>query len=69
MPRSLQFAFSIEMEGEGKADERKVEEMLDLALKDLIYDDNFIAALDEKQAVTIQLMPLPINSLVNQNKK
>lgn len=67
--RSLQFAFSIEMAGPGKADERRVEEMLDLALKDLIYDDEFIAALDEKQAVTIQLMPLPINNIDNQNNK
>ena len=36
---------------------RKVEELLDLALKDLIFDDEFIAALDEKESVTIQLIP------------
>jgi hypothetical protein len=37
----------------------RVEELLDLALKDLVYDDEFIAALDEKESVTIQLIPIP----------
>jgi hypothetical protein len=27
-------------------------------MQDLVYDDNFIAALDEKQSVTIQVIPL-----------
>jgi hypothetical protein len=29
--------------------------MIDLSMQDLVYDDEFIAALDEKEAVTIQV--------------
>jgi hypothetical protein len=36
----------------------KVEDMIDLAMQDLVYDDEFIAALDEKEAVTIQVTPI-----------
>jgi len=35
----------------------RVEEMIDLAMQDLVYDDEFIAALDEKDSVTIQVIP------------
>jgi hypothetical protein len=59
MPRYFNFAFSIECAGEGNADHRRVEELLDLALQELIYDDEFITALDEKTSVTIQLLPVP----------
>jgi hypothetical protein len=61
MSRTFNFAFSIECAGEGVADHRRVEELLDLALQDLIFDDEFIAALDEKTSVTIQLLPIPNN--------
>jgi hypothetical protein len=27
-------------------------------MQDLVYDDNFIAALDEKESVTIQVQPI-----------
>jgi hypothetical protein len=59
MARTFNFAWTVECQGEGRANERRVEELLDLALKDLIYDEEFIAALDEKEAVTIQLIPIP----------
>lgn len=36
----------------------KVEEMINLAMQDLIYDDNFIEALGEKQSVTILVSPI-----------
>jgi hypothetical protein len=29
--------------------------MIDLSMQDLVYDDEFIAALDEKESVTIQV--------------
>jgi hypothetical protein len=32
----------------------KVESLIDLTMQDLVFDDEFIAALDEKQSVTIQ---------------
>lgn len=67
MSRKFRFVFEVECAGPGNADEQRVEEMLDLALKDLIYDDEFIAALDEKESVTIQLVPLA-GVLGNQNQ-
>jgi hypothetical protein len=59
MSRTYRFAFVVECASEGRADTQKVEELLDLALKDLIYDDSFIEALGETEAVTIQLIPIP----------
>jgi hypothetical protein len=65
--RKFRFVFEIECAGDGSADTLRVEQMLDLALQDLIYDDEFIVALDEKESVTIQLVPL--NSILdNQNQ-
>lgn len=61
MSREFRFAFVVECAGQGKADQARVEELLDLALKDLIYDDEFIEALDEKESVTIQLIPIGTN--------
>jgi len=55
MPRSFKFQFTVECAGEGSADLARTEEMIDLAMQELIYDDNFITALDEKEAVTIQV--------------
>lgn len=67
MSRKFRYIFEIECAGSGTADERRVEELMDLSLKDLIYDDEFIAALDEKESVTIQLVPLN-GILENQNQ-
>jgi hypothetical protein len=41
--------------GTGNANTQRVEEMIDLAMQDLVYDDEFVAALDEKEAVTIEV--------------
>jgi uncharacterized protein with PhoU and TrkA domain len=38
----------------------KVETMIDLAMQDLVFDDEFIAALDEGEAVTIQVSTLGV---------
>jgi hypothetical protein len=65
--RKFRFVFEIECAGDGRADSLRVEQMLDLALQDLIYDDDFIVALDEKESVTIQLVPLN-GILDNQNQ-
>ena len=59
MARRFKFVFVVECAGEGTANQARVEELLDLSLKDLIYDDEFIEALDEREAVTIQLVPIP----------
>ena len=67
MSRKFRFVFEVECAGSGNADQDRIEELLDLALKDLIYDDEFIVALDEKESVTIQLVPLT-GKLDNQNQ-
>lgn len=53
--RTLKFQFEVICGGQGRADEARVENMIDLAMQDLVYDDEFIAALDEKDSVTIQV--------------
>lgn len=54
MPRTFKFVFTVECAGEGTADLGRVEELIDLNMQDLVYDDEFITALDEKEAVSIQ---------------
>ena len=58
MPRTYTFRFEVVCAGEGTPELAKVEDMIDLAMQDLVYDDEFIAALDEKEAVTIQVLPI-----------
>lgn len=55
MPRTFKFSFTIECATEGDADMAKVESMLDLSMQDLVFDDEFIAALDEKESVSINV--------------
>lgn len=55
--RTYKFTFEITCMGDGKANLDLVEKMIDLNMQDLIFDDEFIAALDEKEAVTIQVIP------------
>ena len=55
MPREYTYQFTITCAGDGTADLGKVETMIDLACQDLVYDDEFVAALDEKSSVTIQV--------------
>jgi hypothetical protein len=56
--REFHFHFTVSCAGQGRADRSRVEQMIDLAMQDLVYDDEFIAALDEKESVTIQVMPV-----------
>jgi Holliday junction resolvasome RuvABC endonuclease subunit len=53
--REYKFQFTVTCVGDGTADEQQVESMIDLAMQDLVYDDEFISALDEKEAVSIQV--------------
>jgi archaellin len=57
MSRSYSFTFTIECASDGDADLSRVEQMIDLSMQDLVYDDEFIAALDETHSVTIQVLP------------
>ena len=56
MPRIYNFTFTIECAGNGTPDMEQVENMIDLNMQDLVFDDTFIEALDEKQSVTIQVV-------------
>ena len=58
--RELKFQFTVICTGSGEADDTLVESMIDLAMQDLVFDDEFIAALDEKEAVTIQVSKLGV---------
>lgn len=49
------FQFDIECANNEEPDLEKVEAMIDLTMQDLVFDDEFIAALGEKQSVTIQV--------------
>ena len=55
MTRTITFAFTIECAGQGDADLARVESMIDLSMQDLVFDDEFIAELDEKESVTINV--------------
>lgn len=56
--RTFEYKFTVQCVGEGSANLDRVEQMIDLSMQDLVYDDDFITALDEKEAVTIQVSPL-----------
>lgn len=53
--RTFRFSFTVECAGDGTADMDRVEQLIDLNMQDLVMDDEFITALDEKEAVTIQV--------------
>jgi hypothetical protein len=55
MSRTYKFQFEVVCAGTGTPDLDKVENMIDLSMQDLVYDDEFVAALDEKEALTIQV--------------
>jgi hypothetical protein len=54
--RTFKFEFEVICAGSGDADLVRVEQMIDLSMQDLVYDDEFVTALDEKEAVTIQVI-------------
>ncbi len=56
--RKFYYTFEVICAGDGSADGDKVESMIDLVMQDLVFDDEFIAALDEKESVTIRVSKL-----------
>jgi hypothetical protein len=58
MKRTYRFQFTVECASDGDPDLARVEEMIDLNMQDLVMDDEFIDALDEREAVTIQVLKL-----------
>ena len=56
--RTFRFQIEVTCVGDGNADLDRVEEMIDLTMQELIFDDEFIDRLDEKEAVTIQVTRL-----------
>ena len=57
--RTLKFTFTVTCTNSGAdIDHKLVESMIDLAMQDLVYDDEFIGALDEKESVTIRVSKL-----------
>jgi archaellin len=55
--RTFTYTLSVECASEGNADLGAVENILDLHFQELVMDDTFVNELDEKQAVTIQVVP------------
>lgn len=53
--RTFEYKFTVICAGQGSADEAEVERLIDLSCQDLVYDDAFVQALDEQEAVTIQV--------------
>ena len=58
MKKIFNYRFEIHCTNSEATDESRVEQMIDLAMQDLVYDDEFIAALGEKEAVTIRVSKL-----------
>jgi hypothetical protein len=55
MSRQYTFTFTVECASNGQPDLIRAEEMINLSMQELIYDDEFVAALDEKESLTIQV--------------
>jgi hypothetical protein len=54
--RTLSYTFTITCTNSGpEIDHKRVEELIDLNMQDLVFDDEFIEALDEQEAVSIQV--------------
>jgi len=56
--RTFTYTFTVSCASQGDADLAQVENMIDLTMQELVFDDQFISALDEKEAVTIQVQQI-----------
>jgi hypothetical protein len=56
--KQFNFKFEVICATALRPDLTKVEEMINLAMQDLVYDDEFIAALGERESVTIRVSPI-----------
>lgn len=52
--RMFKFEITVTCNSPGDANLDRVEELISLSMQDLVYDDSFIAELDEKEAVTVE---------------
>jgi hypothetical protein len=55
MARRFEYRLVIECGSDGPGDMQRVEELIGLTFKDLIYDDEFVDALGETQSVSSQV--------------
>jgi archaellin len=55
--REFTYTFKIWCASDGIADTEQVEQLIDLNMQELVFDENFSSALDERQAITIQVIP------------
>lgn len=54
--RTYKFQFEVLCSNDqGQPDLAEVEQLIDIAMQELVYDDRFVAALDEDTAVTIRV--------------
>ena len=58
MQKTYNFRFEVICANSDNTDMTRVEQMIDLAMQDLVYDDEFVAALGEKESVTIRVSTL-----------
>jgi len=59
MPRQYNFSFEvIAHDPDERPDLDRVEEMINLSMQELVFDEEFAAALGEKQAITIRVQSL-----------
>jgi hypothetical protein len=56
--RTYKFMFTVECHGDGQPDLGRVEQLIDLSMQDLVFDEEFASALDESEAITIQVLPI-----------
>lgn len=56
--KTYNFRFEVICASPENTDLARVEQMIDLAMQDLVYDDEFVAALGEKESVTIRVTNL-----------
>ncbi len=52
--RTYKFEITVTCNTPGEPNLERVEELISLSMQDLVYDDTFIAELDEKEAVTVE---------------
>lgn len=58
MKKTFNFRFEVICADADDTDHVRVEQLIDLAMQDLVYDDEFVAAVGEKQALTIRVSRL-----------
>jgi len=58
MARTLKYLLTIKTGTDGPGDLAQVENLIALAFKDLLYDDEFVEALGETQSISSQVTPI-----------